>query len=134
MNNHELIQRALSVIHPLGDGGEFSAGTVSAALETASGKVYVGVCVDTGSGMGYCAEANAIGSMLSDGETEIMQVVAVWRDDSGKSFVVAPCGRCRQFITAVSKKNLDTKALVGPAQAVPIRDLLPFHDSYVSVD
>lgn len=134
MNNHELIQEALSVLHPLGDGGEFSAGTVGAALETSSGKIYRGVCVDTGSGMGYCAEANAIGSMLTNKETEILQIVAVWRDDSGKSYVVAPCGRCRQFVTAVNKRNLEAKALISPTQAVSIKDLLPFHDSYVSID
>ena len=37
-----------------------SAGQVAAALETASGKIYVGVCVDAACGWGTCAERVAI--------------------------------------------------------------------------
>ena len=36
------------------------AGGVSAAIQSSSGKIYTGVCIDTCSTLGICAERNAI--------------------------------------------------------------------------
>ena len=44
------------------------AGGVAAAIESGSGKIYTGVCVDTACTLGICAERNAIFHMLADGE------------------------------------------------------------------
>jgi len=70
------------------------AGGVAAAVESASGKIYTGVCVDTSSSLGICAERNAIFSMLTQGEYEIRRVLAVMPD--GKTG--APCGACRELM------------------------------------
>ena len=70
------------------------AGGVAAAVESASGKIYTGVCVDTSSSLGICAECNAIFSMLTQGEYEIRRVLAVMPD--GKTG--APCGACRELM------------------------------------
>lgn len=45
-----------------------SAGGVAAAVESASGKIYTGVCVDTACTLGICAERNAIFNMITNGE------------------------------------------------------------------
>ncbi len=47
------------------------AGGVGAALVSASGRLYTGVCIDTGSSLGFCAEHAAIAEMPKARESEI---------------------------------------------------------------
>lgn len=70
------------------------AGGVAAAILSSSGKIYTGVCIDTCSTLGICAERNAIFNMITNGEHEIKKVLAIMPD--GKSG--APCGACRELI------------------------------------
>lgn len=70
------------------------AGGVAAAILSASGRIYTGVCVDTCSTLGICAERNAIFNMLTCGEQEIQKVLAIMSD--GRSG--APCGACRELM------------------------------------
>ncbi len=70
------------------------AGGVAAAVLSASGKIYTGVCIDTCSTLGICAERNAIFNMITCGEQEIKRVLAIMPD--GKSG--APCGACRELM------------------------------------
>ena len=69
-------------------------GGVAAAIESASGKIYVGVCVDTACTLGICAERNAMFHMITCGESEIRRVLAIMPDGS----TGAPCGACREFM------------------------------------
>lgn len=69
------------------------AGGVAAAVLSASGKIYTGVCVDAACTLGICAERSAIFSMITAGEQEISRVIAI---DSGNA--VPPCGACREFM------------------------------------
>ena len=71
------------------------AGGVAAAILSASGRIYTGVCVDTCSTLGICAERNAIFNMLTNGEQEIAKVLAIMPD--GRTG--APCGACRELMT-----------------------------------
>lgn len=71
------------------------AGGVAAAVESASGRIYVGVCVATSCTLGICAERNAIFNMITNGEQDIKRVLAIMPD--GKTGV--PCGACREFMT-----------------------------------
>ena len=71
-----------------------SAGGVSAAILSASGKIYTGVCVDTCCTLGICAERNAIFNMLTNGEDRFVKVLALM--DNGKTG--APCGACRELM------------------------------------
>ena len=70
------------------------AGGVAAAVLSGSGKIYTGVCIDTCSTLGICAERNAIFNMITCGEQEIKRVIAIMPD--GKSG--APCGACRELM------------------------------------
>ena len=56
------------------------AGGVAAAIRAKSGKIYTGVCIDTCSTLGICAERNAIFHMITEGEQEIDQVLAIMPD------------------------------------------------------
>ncbi|MCM1314466.1 MAG: hypothetical protein NC040_07980 [Muribaculaceae bacterium] len=44
-----------------------SGGEVSAAILSSSGNIYTGVCIDTCSTLGICAERNAIFNMVTNG-------------------------------------------------------------------
>lgn len=70
------------------------AGGVAAAILSSSGKIYTGVCIDTCSTLGICAERNAIFNMITNGEQEIKKVVAIM--PNGK--LGAPCGACRELM------------------------------------
>lgn len=71
-----------------------TAGEVSAAVLSGSGRIYTGICVDTCSTLGICAERNAIFNMLTNGDCEIKKVLALLPD--GKTG--APCGACRELM------------------------------------
>ncbi len=71
------------------------AGGVSAAVLSASGRIYMGVCVDTCCTLGICAERNAIFNMITNGENELTKVLAIMPDGRAG----APCGACRELMT-----------------------------------
>ena len=71
-----------------------TCGEVSAAILSKTGRIYTGVCIDTCSTLGICAERNAIFNMITNGEQEIEKVIAILPD--GKSG--APCGACRELM------------------------------------
>ena len=72
-----------------------TAGGVSAAVLSKSGRIYTGVCIDTCSTLGICAERNAIFNMITNGEYEIARVLCI-PPNEGKG---APCGACRELMT-----------------------------------
>jgi cytidine deaminase len=123
MTNGELIDRAAEVLNPHRDRNRLF-GDVGSALLTEGGDLYRGVCIDTGSGTGFCAEASAIAAMVTAGEYRIAKIVAVWKDEEGKLYVLPPCGRCRLFIEQMHPDNLDTEVVLGDT-SVPLRELLP---------
>lgn len=90
-----LYKEARKALKPRKVSETIEAGGVAAAIESLSGAIYVGVCVDTACTLGICAERNAIFNMLTNGEDVIKRVVAV--DENGK--VLAPCGACRELMT-----------------------------------
>lgn len=100
----------------------FVAGSVGAALRTASGAVYTGVSIDLACGIGFCAEHAAIGEMLKHREVEIAAIVAV----SDKE-ILPPCGRCRELMLQLTRYNAATVVMLSSERAVPLKDLLPEH-------
>ena len=77
------------------------AGGLAAAIQSESGRIYTGVCVDTASTLGICAERNAIFQMLTNGEHRITRVLAVMPD--GKTG--APCGACRELMVQLDPQR-----------------------------
>ena len=72
-----------------------TCGEVAAAVLSKSGKIYTGVCIDTASTLGVCAERNAIFNMITNGEHEIDKVLCIMPDGSVGG---APCGACRELM------------------------------------
>jgi len=125
--NDELIASAAAVLNPRSVGGRLF-GDVGSTLATTAGHRYSGVCIDTGSGTGFCAEHAAIAAMVTAGEYQIAKIVAVWRDADGALFVLPPCGRCREFIRQIDPANIDTQVVTGRDTAVSLQDLLPLSE------
>ena len=77
------------------------AGGVAAAIQSESGRIYTGVCVDTACTLGICAERNAIFQMLTNGEHRITRVLALMSD--GRTG--APCGACRELMVQLDPQR-----------------------------
>jgi cytidine deaminase len=127
VTNSELIAKAASVLKPK-QIGKHLMGDVACALLTNNGNVYKGVCIETFGGMGFCAEQNAMGAMITCGEWKIEKIVAVWRNAEGMLFVGAPCGRYREFMRQIDERNLDTDIVLGTERTVKLRELLPNYE------
>ena len=127
-SNSELIALAASILKPRVVAGRLF-GDVAATLVTDRGNTYSGVCIDTTSGTGFCAEHSAIAAMVTAGEYRIERIVAVWSDpDDRQLYVMPPCGRCRELIRQVDPANIDTAIVLDREQSIALRDLLPLHE------
>ena len=120
----ELHKAAMAVVRPREISRLMEAGGVAAAIESASGKIYVGVCVDTACTLGVCAERNALFNMITNGEDAIRRVIAVSRDGSA----VPPCGTCREFMAQLMPDGYrDIEIMMDCAQnrVVTLGELTP---------
>ncbi|HPD42374.1 MAG TPA: cytidine deaminase [Anaerolineae bacterium] len=118
----QMIEKARTVLYPRKLSHDNSAGDVACALLTSEGNLFFGVCIDVGSGIGFCAEHSAIAAMITAGETSIAQIVAVW----GEGVVLPPCGRCREFMYQIDSTNYEnTEVILGEDRVVKLKDLLP---------
>jgi len=126
-SNDDLIASAAAVLHPHTVGDRLF-GDVGSTLVTEAGSRYSGVCIDTASGTGFCAEHAAIAAMVTAREHRIARIVAVWRSDEGGLSGLPPCGRCREFIRQIDPGNIDTDVVLDRETAVPLRELLPRHE------
>lgn len=123
ITNQQLIECAKSVIHPKKSVSGKLIADVGAALVTDKGHVYAGVCIDTTEGSGFCAETSAIAAMVTAGEYNIKKIVAVWKDGT----IIAPCGKCREWIWQIHKDNWNTEIIVSHNKTVTLKELLPYH-------
>ncbi len=132
MTNEALIEKAKSVVNSrhLRDN---QVGQVGSALVTDQGNIYLGVCMDISSGIGFCAEHSAIAAMVTAGECRIAKVVAVWKDAEGQIYILAPCGRCREFMFQIDERNLETEVIMDIDNVLKLADLLPYHSWFQKI-
>ena len=97
----EMYQAAKKVQNPRKISDYVEASGVAAAVLSLSGRIYTGVCIDTCSTLGICAERNAIFNMITNGEQNIKKVLAIM--PNGKTG--APCGACRELMVQLMPDN-----------------------------
>lgn len=116
-----LIGIARRLARPFVPSPDCRAGDVAAALLTAAGNVYTGICIDTACSLGFCAEHAAAAEMLKAREAEVRMVVAV--DSRGE--VLPPCGRCRELLWQLHPRNVETQIVLGRGRVRRLAELLP---------
>ena len=120
MEFDELLEIAKSKANPWQIAKHTVVGKVGTALLTDKGNIYTGIDIDVPCAIGFCAEHSAIASMLGNGENRIVKAVSY----SAKYGVIAPCGRCREFMYQINKENLDCQILLKDG-AKTLDELLP---------
>lgn len=123
----ELIEKTKEAILKSNQIDLYGTSDVGSALSTSKGNIYVGVCMGHFCGIGSCAEYQAIGSMISNGEKDIKTIVAIGYDKKKKKFmsVLPPCGKCREMIKQTSKKNRNAHIIISNSKKVKLKELLP---------
>lgn len=120
----DLYNAAKKVLNPRKVSSIIEAGGVSAAIEAESGKIYVGVCVDSACSLGICAERNAIFNMITNGEYKIKKIIAI--NSEGKA--IPPCGACRELMSQLMPndyKNIEIMLDYEKCKIVTLGDLTP---------
>lgn len=93
MNYEELMQKAIESSEK--SYCPYSNFPVGACILTESGNTYIGCNYENGSlGMTICAERNAVGTAIANGERKI-KAVAIF---APKQDNCTPCGACRQVL------------------------------------
>ena len=133
MTTKQIIEEAIKVIKPK-KFGDSEIGMVGCALITDKDTIFKGVCIHTVCGMGFCAEHTAIGQMVTQGEYKIKKIVAVHKNTEGEISILAPCGRCREFMYQTNEENLDTDVVLDINNVVKLKELLPYHGWFKKVD
>lgn len=131
ITNDILVEKATSVIRPKRIG-EHLVGDVGCAVLSDTNHIYLGVCVDTSSSMGFCAEHSAIAAMITAGEYRIRKIVALWKDEQ-HAYILSPCGRCREFIRQIHQDNLETEVILDRNKVVKLAELLPYYDWFQQI-
>ncbi len=119
----ELYEKAKNIREAKDVSKMISAGQVGAAILTKNHNIYTGVCIDTASSLGMCAERNAIANMITNKENEIIKLLCV----DSKGNVGSPCGSCREYLMQLNKnsknieilKNIDSKETITLEQLIP---------------
>jgi cytidine deaminase len=124
MNDEQLIEAAKAARNNA--HAPYSKYFVGAAIVDDRGEMHAGCNVENAAyPEGNCAEANAIGAMVSSGGKKISVIAAVGGSDELE--YCTPCGGCRQSILEFSDEN--TRILLldeeGQIQKFSIDDLLP---------
>lgn len=120
----KLYEAARAVQKEVRISDNMTAGEVSAAIESESGKIYTGVCVDSACSLGVCAERNAMFNMITSGEYKIKRVLSIMSDGNTAS----PCGACREFMMQLmgnDYKDVEIMADYTNNKVVKLSELTP---------
>lgn len=121
---NELFKAAKAVQNDRKISDYVEAGGVAAAILSKSGRIYTGVCIDTCSTLGICAERNAIFNMITNGEHRISKVLAIMPDGS----TGAPCGACRELMVQLMPedyKSVEIMLDITTGRTVTLGELTP---------
>ena len=102
----------------------YSNFAVGACILTGNGNVYTGCNFENSSyGLAICAERNAVGSAIANGERKI-KAVAIYSPNMDNC---TPCGACRQVLSEFkSDDGLDVIVKIGEGIKVyKLDELLP---------
>jgi cytidine deaminase len=117
----ELVELATQLSQAKQLSEEATSGYAGTALKSRNGKIYSGKSLTGICSIAFCGEVNAVLDMLKDGASEIKAVVTVSNDHK----LMPPCGRCREMMYQVSRKNLNTKLILEGDRVLTLKELFP---------
>ena len=103
----------------------YSGFRVGACIRAESGRLYSGCNIENAAyPQGQCAEATAIGAMVSGGDTKIVEILVM--GDGAR--LCTPCGGCRQRMSEFAGPATPVHICdpEGLRQTIPLGDLLPY--------
>ena len=103
----------------------YSGFHVGACIRAESGRLYSGCNIENAAyPQGQCAEATAIGAMVSGGDTKIVEILVM--GDGAR--LCTPCGGCRQRMSEFAGPATPVHICdpEGLRQTIPLGDLLPY--------
>lgn len=99
---------------------------VGASIRSKNNEIFSGCNVENASyGLTQCAEANAIGSMIASGQTQITEMLVLGGQEPN---ICMPCGACRQLIAEFAAPDTQIHLCdnTGYKKTVSLGELLPF--------
>jgi len=124
----EMYEKAKKEYHPEEISPFITAHHVVAAVQSESGKIFTGFCIEGASGvMNLCAERVAALRMYAEtGETKIIRMIA-FRSEPPKVNGGMPCGACREFFMQLNYDNRNMEILTDyeTRKTVKLNDLIP---------
>lgn len=122
-----LYDEAMKVINPHDVSKKMWVGSVASVVLSKEGNIYSGICIDTNGSLGMCAERNAISTMLTHGESEIVRVVSVYKDGN----IIPSCGACREFMLHLGGDVKNIEVLLNKeGKVAKLIDLMPEYPDY----
>jgi cytidine deaminase len=124
----EMYLKAKEQYHPEEVSPFITAHHVVAAVQSESGKIFTGFCIEGASGvMNLCAErVAALNMYMNTGETKIKRMIA-FRSEPPKVNGGMPCGACREFLMQLNYENRNAEILVDyeSRKTVLLKDMIP---------
>ena len=124
----EMYNKAKKEYHPEEVSPFITAHHVVAAVESESGKIFTGFCIEGASGViALCAERVAALRMYAEtGETKVKRMIA-FRDKPPMKNGGMPCGACREFFMQLNYDNRNMEILTDfeSRKTVKLCDLIP---------
>lgn len=97
---------------------------VAAALQTTSGAIHTGVHLGSRR-INVCAESSAVANAEMAHDGEVATIVAVCKDEQGRTVVTNPCGVCRELLQTYGPKASVIVDIHGHVRKVSASSLLP---------
>jgi len=124
----EMYNKARDEYHPEEVSPFVMAHHVVAAVQSVSGKIYTGFCIESASGvMNLCAErVAALNMYINEGQGVIKRLIA-FRNEAPKGNGGMPCGACREFLMQLAYENRDMEIMTDydSRKTVLLKDLVP---------
>ena len=127
----KLYEKAKQQYHPNDVSPFVYAHHVVCAVESESGEIFTGFCIEACSGvMDLCAErAAALNMYVNSGQTVIKRLIA-FRDTPPTEKITGsgmPCGACREFLMQLSEQNRDMQIMTDyeTRKTVTLGELMP---------
>ena len=123
INIEKVYERLKDFVNPNKISPFMEIATTASAIISQDDNVYFGINIKGDCGLGFCAERNAISSMLCMGETKIKYILCIDRSFSFR----LPCGACREFIVQINPQNMDCQIIknINPLKLMTLKELIP---------